>query len=84
MWIMAPLVLFIVVMLLTFIVGCFVVGSVIVEARQNGRPMLPEDPRPEPASAAPDATHSAPSRPRASALAIAVGGPERRHEAAGA
>lgn len=81
MWIMAPLVLFIVVMLLTFIVGCFVVGSVIVEARQKGRPMLPEDPRPEPRPAAPD---GAPSRPRAGALAIAVGGPERRHEAAGA
>lgn len=42
---MVPLTLFILVTLLTFVVGCFVVGAVIVEARRDGHPMLPLDPR---------------------------------------
>ncbi|QQS01106.1 MAG: hypothetical protein IPK37_01025 [Austwickia sp.] len=67
---MVPLTLFIVVTLLTFIVGCFVVGSVIVEARRDGRPLLPEDPRPEP-TPAPAKVDSAP-RPRSAGIMVAA------------
>lgn len=61
---MVPLILFIVFILLTFVVGCFVVGSVVVEARHDGRPMLPDDPRPEPALATAPATTGATERGR--------------------
>lgn len=65
MGIMVPLVIFIVVTLLIFVVGCFIVGSVVVEARRAGRPLLPEDPRPAPAAE--------PARAEAPALAIPTG-----------
>lgn len=80
---MVPLTLFIVMSLVTFILGCVVVGTVIVEARRDGRPMLPEDPRPEP-SATPTIT-SPPPGPApvvARILAVAARVRNRRHEPA--
>lgn len=78
---MVPLILFIVVTLLTFVVGCFVVGSVIVEARRDGRPMLPEDPRPEPAPVTVSVEPAASGRPRSTTIVVSAVR-DRRPEAA--